>query len=90
MEMVIPKLPDSLDADRGEPIPGGIVNATILAFGTLEQVNRVSGGGLVIDYKPAGSSAEMRAVFAFDETGMWVSALVPREDASTIPDALPG
>ena len=88
MATIIPKLPNCLSATDGEMIPDGLVNATILAFGTLDPAANVSGGGLVIDYRPEGSLESIRAILAFDETGMWIGS-VGSIDASPTPDAPP-
>ena len=66
---VIAKLPDFFRPHEGKDIPEGIVGATVLAFGTTDE--RVEGGGLVIDYRPA-TGEPRRLVLAFTETGMWV------------------
>jgi hypothetical protein len=83
---IVPKLPDYFSAERGDPVPDNLVGARILRFGTFEQ-SSVEGRGLVIDYRPDGGTATHRAVFAFNELGMWVAWTGPLE---TIPilDAL--
>src|SRR5947209_2343091 len=70
---VTPVLPDALHFQRGNPIPGRIVGATILAFGTIPADHTgIEGGGLVIDYLPRRSNRAKRVVLAFSDLGMWV------------------
>jgi hypothetical protein len=66
---IIPKLPDRFDPNRGEDIPSDLIGATIVGFGTTNE--GIEGGGLVIDYMPAGSSCGKRLKLAFTELGMW-------------------
>jgi hypothetical protein len=63
---------------RNEALPDGIEGATIVRIGTPKDASLVEGGGLVIDYRPAGSAAVRRAVLAFDETAMWSAAYFPQ------------
>ena len=58
---------------RNEAIPLGLIGATILQVGTYEDSNLVETGGLVIDYRPAGTSEARRVVFAFNDVAMWVA-----------------
>jgi hypothetical protein len=71
---VIPKWPTRFDSNRGEDVPSELVGATIAAIGTLEVPyrERPEGGGLVIDYRPAGVAETKRITLAFTETGMWI------------------
>ena len=48
-----------------------MTGARILAIGGPAEGD-IEGGGLVLDYVPAGADNPHRAVFAFNESGMWV------------------
>jgi hypothetical protein len=69
---VIEALPDFLHGPQGaEPLFGRMAGATLLRIGTLNTAG-LEGGGLVIDYRPAGEPrARRRAVFGFNELGLW-------------------
>lgn len=69
---LVPNLPDYFRPREGDPIPADLIGAEIVAMGTLPDRGSVEGGGLVIDYRPAGTDAPRRVVFAFNELGMWV------------------
>jgi hypothetical protein len=56
-------------------VPDDLLGATIVNVGTFRDRSLVEGGGLVIDYRPTGGETQ-RLVLAFDETAMWVEALV--------------
>jgi hypothetical protein len=68
-EQVLPLLPDIFG--RHDEYPAHLIDAKIVAFGTLPD-RSIEGGGLVIDYRPSGAKAVKRVIFAFCETGMWV------------------
>jgi len=55
---------------RGPEMPAELVGATIVAIGTPDDDDLVEGGGLVIDYIPAGYLESRRIVFAISELGM--------------------
>lgn len=50
-----------------------LAGACILEIGGAAE-GGIEGGGLIIDYVPAGSDAPRRVVFAFNENGMWVES----------------
>lgn len=56
----------------GEPFPGDIIGAEIIAFGGLNEDLEIGGGGLVIDYRPRGAEKVKRIVFALGDAGMCV------------------
>lgn len=66
------KLPHRLH--RGGRLPRGLVGAKIISLRALDDAGQVEGGGLVIEYLPVGSRQARRAVFGFNEIGMWVEA----------------
>ena len=69
---IIDRLPDWRDpARRGSKIPKDIVGSTVVGFGSAPVECDVEGGGLIIDYVPRGSTETKRAIFAFNELGMW-------------------
>jgi len=70
---IIDKLPDYFQPQRGEPVPEGIIGATIVRFGTISANGQsVDGGGLVIDYLPSGGEQGLRrVVLGFNEVCMW-------------------
>ena len=69
---VVRKLPHRLY--RRERLPKGLIGAEILDIGTVEDAGMVEGGGLVIDFLPAGSQQTHRVVLGFNEIGMWAEA----------------
>ena len=69
---IIPVLPASFGPERGKPLPAGIVGAKIVRIGTISNDSRVEGGGLAIDYVPAGDDIAQRVVLGFNELGMWM------------------
>jgi len=70
---LIPRLPKYFSPREGAEIPPDLVGATILGFGTTEE--RIEGGGLVIDFQPAGQKKVRRLILGFTELGMWVERL---------------
>ena len=71
---VIRKLPHRFG--RNKPVPKDLEGATIVQVGTLRDSSLVEGGGLVIDYRPAGAERTRRAILAFDETAMWLESVL--------------
>lgn len=69
---VISKLPHWRCQDEGDALPPNIIGASIVQFGAAPVEAGIEGGGLIIDYVPAGSSVVLRVVLAFNELGMWV------------------
>ena len=73
---VLPNLPDWLRPDNGDPLPDGLVGATIVRFGTLQKniakAAFAAGGGLVIDYRPLSSDKVRRVVLAISDRETWV------------------
>lgn len=66
----------SLPASRHYPTGGEalfrrLAGATIICMGGTG-ADGLEGGGLILDYVPVGSSEMRRAVFAFNENGMWI------------------
>ena len=70
---VVPELPARFPSGRGEPFPEDLVGSEIISIGTLADSEAVEGGGLVIDYRKPQEQLVRRAVFAFNELGMWVA-----------------
>jgi hypothetical protein len=58
--------------ERGKRIPKEIIGARIVGFGAAPIQVDIEGGGLILDYVPAGSSSAKRLVLGFNELGMWV------------------
>lgn len=52
--------------------PEDLIGAQIINIGSPADPGRLEGGGLVIDYKPAGSDQVKRLVLAFNELGIWI------------------
>ncbi len=59
----------------GEPIPATLLGSEIVDFGAILDSEFVSGGGLVIDFKPNDGTAVMRIVIASNDVGMWIEAV---------------
>lgn len=59
---------------RHAEYPADMIGATIIRMGFIAD-EHVDGGGLVIDYLPAGEAGGKRVTFAFCETGMWVDSV---------------
>jgi hypothetical protein len=69
---VVPNLPAVLPSHQWQPFPEDLQGATIVTIGTVGGRDRPEGGGLVIDYRPAGGRVIRRIVFGLNELGMWV------------------
>jgi hypothetical protein len=72
------RLPCCFESYEPEALPEALLGATIVAVGTRKNYKLVPGGGLWIDYRPAGSDEVSRLVLAFDEVAMWVAAHICR------------
>ena len=72
----------SFQPEGGEAVLQRMIGATIVRIGAPDDAD-LDGGGLVIDYRPAGSTEVWRAVLAFHEAGMWVvhDGALPTSDA---------
>jgi hypothetical protein len=69
--------------EGGEELLCGMAGATIMRIGSTGEEG-IEGGGLIIDYRPSGSMALKRVVFAFNESGLWLEwegALDPSNQA---------
>lgn len=72
MLKVTPLLPQAISGPAGgEAVLQRMSGATIVRIGAPEGAE-LDGGGLVIDYRPAGSQEVWRVALAFHEAGMWV------------------
>lgn len=69
---LIALLPDVFG--RHDDFPADLIGATIVQMGTIPE-RKAEGGGLVIDYRPNGGESVRRALFAFNELGMWVESI---------------
>ena len=69
---VVPALPlGRFQAEGGEAVLRRMQGSTILRIGAPAEGD-FDGGGLVIDYRPVGSTTNWRLVLGFHEGGMWV------------------
>lgn len=68
---IVPNLAPHSVHSGGEPIPGDIIGARILDFGTIAW-EELEGVVLVIEYAPGDGSAPRRVGLEFTELGMWV------------------
>ena len=75
-----PCLPNYFRPTNGKPLPDGFVGSTIVRAGGVPIEGAVEGGGLIIDFIPAGSIDSRRVILGFNEVGMWV------ENHAEIPD----
>lgn len=77
-------LPDRFHPEDGDPLPAGLVGASIIRFGAAPKSAGLEGGGLVIDYRPHGQNHVVRVVLSMNELGMWVSyfGVLPGQDSS--------
>src|SRR5688572_20991385 len=73
---IVERLPNILRADHGDAIPAVLVGAKIHRIGTPKDSQLFDGGGLVIDFSPAGDERWFRAVFGLHEVGAWVESIV--------------
>jgi hypothetical protein len=48
-----------------------MAGATIVRIGSVNDAG-IEGGGLLVDYIPAGQTQIRRVVFAFNELGLWL------------------
>lgn len=55
--------------------PRDMIGATIDRIGAPADPSLIEGSGLVIDYRPQGSAETKRAVFGFNELGMWLEVI---------------
>jgi hypothetical protein len=69
---IVPKLPSCTGIASADDIPAGLIGATILDIGTLEDQRKIPGGGLIIDFRPASSVEPQRVVLGNSELGMWI------------------
>jgi hypothetical protein len=76
------RLPNFFDPKDGGEVPSDLIGAVIVRFGSVPEPRLVEGGGLVIDYQPAGSAEIKRVIFAFTELGMWVEAISSQPSAA--------
>lgn len=77
---VLNRLPSRFPGYPIERLPKDLRGATVVSVGTLSDQKLVEGGGLVIDYSPAGTDQVYRLVLAFNELAMWVEARFGMED----------
>lgn len=56
--------------EGGEALLRGMAGATIVRIGSTDE-DGIEGGGFLIDYVRAGEKQTRRAVFAFNESGLW-------------------
>ena len=71
----IARLPDWINPHDGDELPPRISGATIVRFGGGCAKADLEGGGLIIDYIPAGERDTLRVALSFNERGMWVAGL---------------
>jgi hypothetical protein len=68
---VVPALPSYFHRpEGGEELFAALTGAQIVRIGSPASAG-IEGGGLIIDYLPEGSANVRRAVFGFNELGMW-------------------
>lgn len=79
---ILARLPNYFDPSRGGEIPSDLIGATILCIGAPAEDLSLEGGGLVVDYLPAGSKDRRRIIFAFNGNGMWVEFSSPAQPSS--------
>ena len=71
---ILPVWPNAFQRDNAEPIEPDLIGAVILASGMPRHAGeRIEGGGLAIQYKPANTSKAKCIMLAFNDCGMWVS-----------------
>ena len=59
--------------ERAEALFEGLCGATIVEIGAPDEENtKIEGGGLIIDFIPKSSDQVRRAIFGFNDRGMWV------------------
>lgn len=70
-------------AEGGEAVLRRMKGSTILRIGTPSEGD-FDGGGLIIDYRPVGSTTNWRLVLGFHEGGMWVEhdGALPMRDSA--------
>lgn len=55
-----------------DPVPEGLIGATVVDFGSLAKEQQVIDGNLVIDIKREGSNKVERLIFGFNSSAMWL------------------
>ena len=63
------RLPARYRPEESEPFPPSLIGATIIRLGSPTDSQLIEGGGLVVDYRPAGSSEVHRLVLSLTELG---------------------
>lgn len=59
--------------DRATALFQMLAGARIIECGAPDDDDaKIEGGGLIIDFVPAGAAEPRRVVFGFNESGMWV------------------
>ena len=79
---IMEALPHALyQPESGEILLRRMRGATIVRIGSTDEEG-IEGGGLLIDYVPANGHQVRRAVFAFNELGLWTlwEGLIPKTE----------
>jgi hypothetical protein len=71
--------------EGGEALLHRMALSTIIQIGSTDE-DFLEGGGLLIDYVPAGETQTRRVVFAFNELGLWVEWEWPISSMGTVPE----
>lgn len=85
---VLDRLPDSF-GHPGDSFPSDLIGSTIIRFGAVSEIHVIEGGGLVIDYRPRNSERIRRAIFGFNELGMWMEFSGTGPALETTPASIP-
>jgi hypothetical protein len=65
-------LPRLFDSSAREVVPADLIGATIQNFDSMPEDAELDGGGLIVEYCPAGESTSKTIIFSFNELGMWI------------------
>jgi hypothetical protein len=79
---IVEGLPDALHPVTDEDAQlRQLRGATIVRIGSTNDA-KIEGGGLLIDYVPANDTRVRRAVFAFNDLGLWMewTGLIPMKE----------
>jgi hypothetical protein len=70
-------LPDIFHPEWADKVPPDLIGSRIVGFGSAPAELKIEGGGLIVDYVPAGAQSAKRLVLIFTEAGMWIDYLGP-------------
>lgn len=68
------RMPVAFPRGNDPLFPSQMAGATIVSIGTAEEVS-LEEQGLIIDYIPKNNSCTERAIFGFNDLGLWLNGV---------------